>query len=239
MRGAARRYYRINTGPLLKGIERADSVTIDAHKQLYIPMGAGLVVFKDPSALHAIEHHANYIIRKGSKDLGSKTLEGSRPGMALLVHSGLRILGQQGYELLINEGIDKTRQFAQMIKQHSDFELCSEPTLNILTYRYCPQKIQQAFNVANEQQRHAINETLNRFTKYLQKTQRGRGKAFVSRTQLTPACYDQQPIIVFRVVLANPLTSIDILSEILDEQVVLANEAGASDFLAQLDSLVN
>lgn len=29
--------------PLFKGIERADSVVIDAHKQLYVPMGAGLV----------------------------------------------------------------------------------------------------------------------------------------------------------------------------------------------------
>ena len=30
---------------LLDGIERADSVTIDAHKQLYVPMGAGMVLF--------------------------------------------------------------------------------------------------------------------------------------------------------------------------------------------------
>ena len=65
---------------LLKGIERADSVTIDAHKQLYVPMGAGMVLFKDPRSLSAIEHHAKYIIRHGSKDLGSHTLEGSRPG---------------------------------------------------------------------------------------------------------------------------------------------------------------
>ncbi|WP_286049855.1 aminotransferase class V-fold PLP-dependent enzyme [Rheinheimera sp. KL1] len=63
---------------LLKGIERADSVTIDAHKQMYVPMGAGMVVFKHPSSAHAIEHHAEYILRKGSKDLGSQTLEGSR-----------------------------------------------------------------------------------------------------------------------------------------------------------------
>ena len=46
---------------LLNGIERADSVTIDAHKQMYVPMGAGLVLFKDPSAVADIEHHAEYI----------------------------------------------------------------------------------------------------------------------------------------------------------------------------------
>ncbi|WP_350609444.1 pyridoxal-dependent decarboxylase, partial [Pseudoalteromonas sp. 41-MNA-CIBAN-0057] len=53
---------------LLKGIEHADSITIDAHKQMYVPMGAGLVLFKDPAATDAIEHHAEYILRKGSKD---------------------------------------------------------------------------------------------------------------------------------------------------------------------------
>nr|WP_321391593.1 putative pyridoxal-dependent aspartate 1-decarboxylase [uncultured Desulfuromusa sp.] len=84
---------------LLKGIERADSVTIDAHKQLYVPMGAGMVLFKNPHALSAIEHHANYILRHGSKDLGSHTLEGSRPGMAMLVHAGLSIIGRKGYGL--------------------------------------------------------------------------------------------------------------------------------------------
>ncbi len=225
-------------GPLLKGIERADSVTIDAHKQLYIPMGAGLVVFKDPSALHSIEHHANYIIRKGSKDLGSKTLEGSRPGMAMLVHSGLRILGEQGYELLIDQGIDKTCQFAQLIKQHPDFELCSEPTLNILTYRYCPNWLKPHLAQAEPEKVHAINEVLNRYTKYLQKVQRGRGKAFVSRTQLTPSCYQQQAIVVFRVVLANPLTSMQILEDILTEQAMLANEPEANRYIDKLKALV-
>ena len=57
-------------------------------------------------ALRAIEHHANYILRHGSKDLGSHTLEGSRPGKAMLVHAGLSIIGRKGYELLIDLGID-------------------------------------------------------------------------------------------------------------------------------------
>lgn len=226
-------------GPLLKGIERADSVTIDAHKQLYIPMGAGMVVFKDPSALHGIEHHANYIIRKGSKDLGSKTLEGSRPGMAMLVHSGLRILGEKGYELLINEGINKTKHFATLISEHTDFELCSEPTLNILTYRYNPKWLQDYLSEANSEQVSEINEVLNRYTKYLQKVQRGRGKAFVSRTQLTPKKYNNQAIIVFRVVLANPLTSMDIMQNILTEQATLAQQADAKQYISSLKAIIN
>ncbi|MGM0952894.1 MAG: pyridoxal-dependent aspartate 1-decarboxylase PanP [Pseudomonadota bacterium] len=214
---------------LLRGIEQADSVTFDAHKQLYVPMGVGLVVFKTPGLASAVEHHAQYIIRKGSKDLGSTTLEGSRPGMSMLIHSGLKIIGREGYEILIDEGINKARTFAEMITEDTDFELITKPELNILTYRYCPAIVQQALTVADKRQAERLNTSLNRISKYLQKTQRERGKAFVSRTRLEPARYHHFPCIVFRVVLANPLTTPDILTDILDEQKELAQESGIAE----------
>ena len=107
---------------LLEGIEKADSVTIDAHKQLYVPMGAGMVLFKDPEAMKSIEHHAQYILRKGSKDLGSHTLEGSRSGMAMLVYAAMHIISRPGYELLIDESIEKAKHFAKLIQAQDDFE---------------------------------------------------------------------------------------------------------------------
>jgi putative pyridoxal-dependent aspartate 1-decarboxylase len=207
---------------LLSGIERADSITIDAHKQMYVPMGAGLVLFKDPAATDAIEHHAEYILRKGSKDLGSHTLEGSRPGMAMLVHACLRVIGRKGYEMLIDRGIVKARTFAQMIKEDEDFELISEPELCLLTYRYVPKEIQAKIKDADEETKLDIYASLNRFTASMQKRQREAGRSFVSRTRLTPAKYDHQPTVVFRVVLANPLTSKAILKDILAEQKELA-----------------
>ncbi|TMO58794.1 putative pyridoxal-dependent aspartate 1-decarboxylase [Pseudoalteromonas aurantia] len=211
-----------NNRHLLAGIERADSITIDAHKQMYVPMGAGLVLFKDPAAADAIEHHAEYILRKGSKDLGSHTLEGSRPGMAMLVHACMRVIGRKGYEMLIDKGIDKARYFAELIKNDPDFELISEPELCLLTYRYVPKQIQRAIAQADEAERIEIYAALNRFTASMQKRQRETGRSFVSRTRLTPDQYDHQPTVVFRVVLANPLTSNAILKEILAEQKALA-----------------
>lgn len=216
-------------GHKLKGIERADSVTLDAHKQLYVPMGAGLVVFRNPELPSAIEHHAQYIIRKGSRDLGSTTLEGSRPGMAMLIHSGLRILAKEGYEILIDQGIEKAQTFAHMIGQRPDFELITEPELNILTYRYCPPEAREALSVADSHSAERINASLNRITKYVQKTQREHGKAFVSRTRLEPARYDYFPCVVLRVVLANPLTSRDILEDILEEQRTIAGDEAIQD----------
>ncbi|WP_097459174.1 pyridoxal-dependent aspartate 1-decarboxylase PanP [Mangrovitalea sediminis] len=219
---------------LLKGIEKADSVTIDAHKQLYVPMGSGMVVFRDPTLASAIEHHAQYVIRKGSRDLGSTTLEGSRPGMAMLIHSGLRIIAREGYELLINQGIEKAKTFADMIDHHEDFELVTRPELNILTYRYCPPKVREALAKASAEQQERLNASLNRVTKFIQKTQRERGKAFVSRTRLEPVRYHRYPVVVFRVVLANPMTTTDILRAILQEQVEIAADA---DIKEEMDAL--
>ncbi|PKF77064.1 putative pyridoxal-dependent aspartate 1-decarboxylase [Vibrio sp. vnigr-6D03] len=209
---------------LLKGIELANSVTIDAHKQLYIPMGAGMVLFKDPSAMTAIEHHAQYILRKGSKDLGSHTLEGSRSGMAMLVYSSMHIISRPGYELLIDQSIDKAKYFASLVSKQPDFELVTEPELCLLTYRYIPVVTKQALEIASDEQLDELHEALNALTKLIQKKQRETGKTFVSRTRLNPEKWGFRHTIVFRVVLANPLTTEDILQSVLQEQREIAAE---------------
>ena len=222
--------------PLLAGIERADSVTIDAHKQMYVPMGAGLVLFKDSSSVSAIEHHAEYILRKGSKDLGSHTLEGSRPGMAMLVYASLHIISRPGYEMLVNQAIEKAEYFADLINQHDDFELITKPELCLLTYRYAPKSVQNllARNTANNdiEAQAELNLLIGKLTKFIQKRQREDGRSFVSRTRIEVGHYGGEKIIVFRVVLANPLTTKEILQGVLVEQCQLAQES--ENFLPQL-----
>ncbi len=223
--------------PLLKGIERADSVTIDAHKQLYVPMGAGMVLFKDPTALAAIEHHAAYILREGSRDLGSHTLEGSRPGMAMLVHAGLSIIGRKGYEMLIDHGIERACRFARQIDAHPDFELITEPELNIFTYRYNPAWVQAELAAASPEQAARINEILDKVTETMQKRQRETGRTFVSRTRLAPGRYRGSRITVFRVVMANPLTTDALLASVLDEQCEMAEREENRVLLEQIEAL--
>ena len=226
---------------LLAGIERADSVTIDAHKQMYVPMGAGMVIFKDPTFANAIKHHAEYILRKGSKDLGSQTLEGSRPGMAMLVHACLKVIGRDGYEILINNSLEKARYFADLINQHQEFELVSKPELCLLTYRYVPQTVQIA--MANARANNDVekltefNALLDGLTKFVQKRQREQGTSFVSRTRINPENAQMMDIkaVVFRVVLANPLTTPEILQQVLAEQTVIASQE--QRFLPQLLTL--
>jgi glutamate decarboxylase len=63
-----------------------------------------------------------------------------------------------------------------------------------------------------------INEKLNTLNRTVQRLQREAGNSFVSRTTLRLANWSGQDIVVLRAVIMNPMTTIEILREILDEQ---------------------
>jgi glutamate decarboxylase len=197
-------------------------------------VGAGIVFFKQPSLTSAISQNANYIIRNGSKDLGRHTLEGSRSAAAVLLYANMHILGRRGYEQLVDLSIQNAHYFAKLIKQQDDFELVSEPELCLLTYRYVPAEVATALRNRSAEQQDALNKVLNALTEDIQETQRKTGKSFVSRTSLKPERWRGVPISVFRVVLANPLTTPSILQEVLDEQRDLARRSSCMHDLLTL-----
>ncbi len=212
---------------LLAGIDKSDSVTIDGHKQFYMPMSCGMVYFKDPRILDVIAYHANYVNRRGSVDLGIKSLSGSREANSLVLDSALKIMGAKGYSLLIDHGIETAALFAEEIINRPDFQLVTPPVLNILTYRYCPANLQKKLATASPQERKEINEQLSVINRDLQRIQREAGRSFVSRTTLRSNHHIKDDIVVLRSVIMNPLTTISILKEILDEQEELL-----ADYLA-------
>ena len=203
---------------LLKGIELADSVTIDGHKQFYMPMTCGMVYFKNPWAMDAIAYHSSYIARPGSVDLGIRSLAGSRASNSLILDSALKVMGTKGYGILIEHGIGLAKQFAKEINARPNFELVTRPELNILTYRYVPAHLQEKLKNADPQEALRINQRLNALNIVLQRDQREAGKSFVSRTTLRRPVEQGGDVVVLRTVLMNPMTRLRILREILDEQ---------------------
>lgn len=205
----------------LAGIELADSVTVDGHKQMYLPMGIGMVLFRNPQLAKVIEKHAPYTVRKDSIDLGKRSLEGSRPAVSLFLQAALNIIGYKGYEFLINGGIQKTQYLGDLIRQNSEFELLFEPTINILLYRYLPEQFRQKY--AQNQLTEADNFVINKFNERLQDAQRRAGQTFVSRTTVQNTSYGKTiPIVALRVVLANPLTTEADINFVLNDQLKIA-----------------
>ncbi len=203
---------------LLSGIHLADSVTIDGHKQFYMPMTCGMVFFQNPAIMDTVIYHAPYVSRPGSVDLGIRSLSGSREANSLILDSALKIMGSGGYALLIEHGIETAREFAAEIEKRPDFQLVTPPELNILTYRLYPAHMQRNVFDPNVEQEIRRNEELNTINRTVQRLQREAGHSFVSRTTLKAKHLKDQDMVVLRCVIMNPLTTISILREILDEQ---------------------
>ena len=208
---------------LLKGIEMADSITVDGHKQLYVPMGNGMILFRDPELAKNIEKSAPYVIRTGSTDLGKRSIEGSRPAMSLLLYSALHLIGERGFEFLTEEGIKKTQYLCKKLRANDSYEVIHDPVLNILLFRYLPEKIrmkQLGTNITESE-----NDIINQFNESLQKQQRREGRTFISRTTLKKR-YGEKifPVVALRAVISNPLSDYSIIDEVIRDQIEIAKK---------------
>ena len=155
----------------------------------------------------------------------------------MLVYAAMHIISRPGYELLIDQSIEKAQYFASMIENQPDFELISHPELCLLTYRYIPESVCNALLVASNERKAELNEHLNQLTMFIQKKQREAGKSFVSRTRLNPEKWNKLDTIVFRVVLANPLTNHEVLHLVLEEQRRIAQQA--PKLMSSIEQLCN
>jgi putative pyridoxal-dependent aspartate 1-decarboxylase len=205
------------------GIERASSVTFCAHKQLYLPQGISVCLFRDPDALGYGATTAAYQATPDSYDVGRFSIEGSRSAMALLVHAALQVIGRRGYEALFNASMDKAGFFADIVKAMECFELLFEPPLNIVNYRYIPDAYRSRLRAGTLSA--ADNDAINTVNRRMQELQFERGSSFVSKTTLTNTRYGPDcPIVVFRVVLANPLTTQSDIHQVLEDQLAIAQD---------------
>jgi glutamate decarboxylase len=225
--------------PLLKGIEKADSVSIDAHKLLYCPMSMGIVVFGSEKDLHAIKHTSQYVIRRNSVDMGRFTIEGSRPFSSLKAWASLKIIGREGYHLLFQSAQENTIGLQQFLVEAGHFEILNQPELFILIYRFIPARVREHLQVWQGERKGAgssdkarkrdrkirkVNQLINALNIKLHKVLRQDDTTFVSRTMLESTCYRPQNIVVLRAVLINPLTDKPVLEEIVNTQTRLGLE---------------
>lgn len=201
---------------LLAGIEQADSVTIDGHKQLMTPIGCGLLLFRTPELSKAIAHYAPYAVREKSLDQGRYTLEGTRPANVLYLHACLNLIGRNGYAEMFRHAMSNAAYMAKAINDSDAFELMTPQRINIFTYRYIPPVYR------NKQLSVEDNLEINRINELLQKKQRAIGNAFVSRTLRSIGRYGDQKLVLLRVILLNPLTTTNDIDFVLNEQIAIA-----------------
>lgn len=128
--------------PLLRGIDRADSVVVDGHKLLGLTMGGGMVLFKDAKACQVIHQSAHYVARDDSCDSGRFHLEGSRPFYALKIWMLMQRKGRLELARLIEGSHERARVFEKSLARYGCFVQTTRLETNILTYCWCPPQMQ-------------------------------------------------------------------------------------------------
>jgi glutamate decarboxylase len=237
---------------LFKGIETADSVTFDAHKLMYSPLSMGMVLFRKETSLNHLKHSSSYIIRPDSVDQGRFTVEGSRPFSCLKPWVTFKIFGAEGFRLLFEHAFELTGTFKGLLERHPNFELTNEPELFILNYRFVPRGVGDKIgSLMDEMEREEdtvrliglmkrikrINEALNGLNIELHRAIRQEDNSFVSRTMIESTRYAPQRVVVLRAVTINPLTTPEILGEIVEEQNTLGTKIYSSQFAGRLERL--
>ena len=127
---------------LFAGLERVDSVTLDAHKWLGIQKGCSVVLVRQPGALErSFGHEESYIRRTGAVNLVERTLEYSRPINSLKLWLALRTHGAAAFRGWIEHTLGLAGELTRLVRQDPEFELLHEPQLSTVCFRHVPEGV--------------------------------------------------------------------------------------------------
>ena len=128
-----------------RGMERADSLAVDAHKWLYVPVDCSALLVHDVAATaRAFGAAAGEYVRvvAGEDDeafaFWDHGLELSRRFRALKLWMTLRHYGARRLTEAIENDIAMAAHLGAVIDRSDDFELLSPPRLSICTFRHVP-----------------------------------------------------------------------------------------------------
>ena len=143
----------------LRGIERADSVTLDPHKWLFVPFECGCLLAREPRRLEeAFSVHPEYLTDVRARehevnfaDLGEQLTRGSH---ALKVWLSVNYYGVDAIREAIARGVRRAEYAENVVRTRTDFEILSPAQLGIVCFRACPSGYDDA-------QCDALNERIN------------------------------------------------------------------------------
>jgi glutamate/tyrosine decarboxylase-like PLP-dependent enzyme len=124
---------------VVRGIERANSLTIDPHKWLAMPFAAGVILSSHPEILErAFAVAAPYMPKAAGARLPDNSrisTQWTRRMNSLKLWLTLRVHGRVAYEELIDRQLKLAEGFAAWVQASELFELAAPQTLPIVTFR--------------------------------------------------------------------------------------------------------
>ncbi len=125
--------------PALSGLSRADSLTLDPHKGLFLPYGTGALLIRDGQALRAAHGaHAGYLPPLADQefyDPSQLSPELSRPNRGLRVWLPLKLYGSAAFIEALEDKHRLAKRCANALAQLKGVEVFAPPALSLFGFR--------------------------------------------------------------------------------------------------------
>ncbi len=141
-----------------RGIERADSITLDPHKGMFLPYGTGALVVRDGAKLRDAHHIGTsaYLqdldVESHIPNFSEYSAELSRDFRGLRVWFPLKLHGVSAFREALDEKLDLAEQLYESLKAIPELELPWQPDLSTVPFR-----LRDGDDGANERLLEAIN----------------------------------------------------------------------------------
>ncbi len=145
---------------LLRGIERADSIGLDAHKWFFQPYEAGLLLVKELGALErafAVKHDVlqDTVWGANHPNFSDRGLQLSRSVRALKVWVSIQTFGMAAFRSAVSRGMELASRAESYVRESPDLEIANPASLGIVCFRVRPAETDLDEEVLNE-----VNKTV-------------------------------------------------------------------------------
>ncbi|MEE9602128.1 MAG: aminotransferase class I/II-fold pyridoxal phosphate-dependent enzyme [Thermoguttaceae bacterium] len=190
---------------LVKGLDQADSVVLDAHKMLFVPGLCAFVFYRNREhRFEAFRQNAPYLFDPSAPglaefDSGLKTIECTKRAAVFGLWGVWSTFGQQLFADMVDVTFELGTVLYEKLTQAEDFEPLHEPQCNIVAFRHVPRQLRQA-----------TPGRLGAFQLDLRREIVRSGAFYIVPTQ-------KDGIGALRTTIINPLTTPDHLDQLLEE----------------------
>ena len=184
----------------LRGIERADSVTVDYHKSFFQSVSCGAFFVRESQHLSHVTVHADYLNplsaqQEGTPNLVNKSIQTTRRFDALKMWLTLRIMGAEQLGSAFDRVLALAQQTHRLLQAHPAIEVLHAPELTTQVFRFIPRP-------------GLSDETVDEINVRLRKALFRSGNAVVAGTKVNGRQY-------LKFTLLNPTTSVADMEEVI------------------------
>jgi aromatic-L-amino-acid decarboxylase len=158
---------------IFDGIEYADSIVINPHKWMFVPVDCSILYVKEPEILKkAFSLDPEYLKTKVDSEVINYNDYGVQLGRrfrSLKLWFVVKYFGAEGLAGIIKRNIETAKKFKQLVQGDPEFELMAPAPFSTICFRYKPAEYIGDLNELNSKLMDEINKT---------------GKIFLSHTKL-------------------------------------------------------